>query len=388
MNKLLPNYVINLNRSLIQCCLVLAGCCNVLFISAQESPQAGNPSLLLMKSGRILSGQIGEGAGGYLVKNTSGSMLVPYEDVVFEAKNMQGIYLKQRNSMKFPTANTHLELARWCITNKLYDEAKIELKDAIRLEPKRTEPQLMLQRLMGKTEANQPTVLEKIKEITLSKQASRSSEATSLTGISREQSALFVRKIQPILANKCGNANCHGSATKSEFRLTQVSRRYGGHRVNSEKNLAEVLKWIDLDEPAQSQLLVKPEKEHPKHGMIVYSGYAGRKQKLLLQKWVSAVVSDRIEQDQLRAERLARRAARRHGQAKKNLLDPNWGKSNVKQADLKAKPAALKGEISLTSGTEPKKLTDAEIEKMVQPKPNDPFDPEQFNNAGSSSIRQ
>jgi len=362
-------------------CLFLAGLWNVSVLPAKEPVQSRDNSLLLMKSGRIVSGKIGEGAGGYLVKNPSGSMLIPFGDVVFEAKDMHEIYLKQRNAMKFPTANSHLDLARWCISNKLIEEAKNELKDAIRLEPKRSEPQLMLQRLMGKSEKNRPTLNEKIKEAVLSKQVSRSEEATSLTGISREQSAIFVRKIQPVLLNKCGNASCHGNAAKSEFRLTQVHRRYGNQRVSVEKNLAEVLRWIDLDDPALSQLLVKPEKEHPQQGMIVFSGYAARKQQQLIQKWVSAVVSDRIQQDQLRKDRLARRAARRHGQAKKNLLDPNWGKPAVTQAKLEVDPTALKGEISLTTGFKPKQLTDGEIEEMVQPKQNDPFDPEVFNNA-------
>ncbi|MCH9726991.1 MAG: hypothetical protein K0U86_18970 [Planctomycetes bacterium] len=353
-------------------------------LSALE-PESKKNTLLMMKSGRIISGQIGEGAGGYLVKNPAGSMLVPFGDVVFEGQDMHEIYLKQRNAMKFPTANAHLDLARWCITNQLIDEAKSELKDAIRLEPKRSEPQLMLQRLMGKSAENRPTLNEKIKEAVLSKQMSRSEEATSLTGISREQSAIFVRKIQPVLLNKCGNASCHGKAAKSEFRLIQVHRRYGNQRNSVEKNLAEVLRWIDLDDPARSQLLVKPEKEHPQRGMIVFTGYAAQKQQQLIQKWVSAVVSDRLEQDQLRSERLARRAERRHGQARKNLLDPNWGKDSVKQAKLEVelKPAALKGEISLTNGFKPKQLTDGEIEEMVQPKPNDPFDPDLFNNASS-----
>lgn len=364
-------------------CLLAVGLWNMGLFSAEESSPSKGNSLLMMKSGRIVSGQISEGAGGYLVTNPAGSMLVPFGDVVFEAKDMQEIYKKQRNAMKYPTANTHLDLARWCITNQLIEEAKIELKDAIRLEPKRSEPQLMLQRLMGRSIKNRPTVNEKIKEAVLSKQMSRSEEATSLTGISREQSAIFVRKIQPVLLNKCGNASCHGSAAKSEFRLTQVRRRYGNQRVSVEKNLAEVLRWIDLDDPALSKLLVKPEKEHPRQGIVVFSGYAAPKQQKLIQKWVADVVADRIEQDQLRSERLARRAMRRHGQARKNLLDPNWGKESVVQAKQEVEPVPLKGEISLTNGVKPPKLSDDEIEELVQPKAQDPFDPALFNNPGS-----
>ncbi|WP_232107435.1 hypothetical protein [Gimesia alba] len=318
------------------------------------------------------------------MKNPAGNILVPYDSVLFEAKDLHEIYVKQRNSMKFPTANSHIELARWCVTNQLYDEAKTELRDAIRLEPKRTEPQLMLRRLTQPSANNQLTVEEKIKEAILKKQLSQSEEATSLTGISREQSAIFVRKIQPILLNKCGNANCHGSAAKSEFRLTQVSRRYGNHRIYAEKNLAEVMKWIDLDEVARSQLLVKPEQEHPQQGMVVFSGYAGRKQRQLIQKWVGEVVADRLKQDQLRADRLTRRAQRRKGQARENLLEQAaaiQSKSDVQQAAMEVDPVLLKGDISLISGFEPKKLSDQQINELVKEKPTDPFDPALFNSA-------
>ncbi|MFK7778428.1 MAG: hypothetical protein QM501_10025, partial [Gimesia sp.] len=58
-------------------CLPLMGVWNVDLLPALE-PNLKGTSLLMMKSGRIVSGEIGEGAGGYLVKNPAGSMLVPF----------------------------------------------------------------------------------------------------------------------------------------------------------------------------------------------------------------------------------------------------------------------------------------------------------------------
>ncbi|HCO23571.1 MAG TPA: hypothetical protein DIT97_11120, partial [Gimesia maris] len=158
------------------------------------------------------------------------------------------------------------------------------------------------------------------------------------------------------------------------------------HRFYAEKNLAEVLRWIDLEDPLRSQLLVKSEQEHPQQGMVVYTGYAGRKQQEVIQKWVADVVADRIKQDQLRADRLTKRAQRRTGQARENLLKLAAGISTTKeiqQADMEVEPAQLKGDVSLISGFEPKKLSDQEINELVKEKPADPFDPEQFNNAAA-----
>ena len=119
---------------------------------------------------------------------------------------------------------------------------------------------------------------------------------------------------------------------------------------------------------------------------MVYTGYAGRKQQQVIQEWVAAVVADRLKQDQLRVERLTKRANRRTGQARENLLKQADGimtTNEVQQADMEAEvePARLKGDISLISGFEPKKLSDQEINELVKEKPADPFDPEQFNNA-------
>ncbi|QDU50147.1 hypothetical protein [Gimesia panareensis] len=398
--------------SAILCCVVLAlfGLTGSLSLVAQEKQPVKKTSILLMKTGRMVSGEISESAGGYLVSSQTGSMLVPFSDVVFEAGDLNGIYLKQRASMKFPTANTHMNLARWCITNNLIEEAKDELRDAIRLEPKRSEPQLMLQRLMSISPGQkQLTVQEKIQEKLLTKKMENTDEATSMTGISREQSAIFVRKVQPILLNKCGNANCHGNATTSKFQLTQVTRRYGNHRIYAEKNLAEVMKWLDFDYPADSPLVVKPEREHPQNGMEVYEGYAGRKQKEIIQKWVGAAVADRLSNDTLRADRLAKRANRRVGFARENLLKqaaeirPRSGASNsgleqalmeqdvldgagagqpaIQQTGAQADPVPKKGDVSLIADFVPKRLSDQEINKLVKPKPADPFDPEAFNSA-------
>ncbi|MCA9017015.1 MAG: hypothetical protein KDA77_16915, partial [Planctomycetaceae bacterium] len=69
-------------------------------LSAEEPAQTSKTSVLLMRTGRLISGEIGESAGGYFVKNPAGNMLVPYDSVLFEAKDLHEIYVKQRNSMK------------------------------------------------------------------------------------------------------------------------------------------------------------------------------------------------------------------------------------------------------------------------------------------------
>ena len=396
-------YFLNSNRpdgsiNWISLCLAVFWLAGVSIVCAQEEVQPGKTSVLLMKTGRLVSGEIGESAGGYLVKNPTGSMLVPYEDVAFEAKNLHEIYLKQRSSMKFPTANSHLNLARWCITNELFEEAKDELRDAIRLEPKRSEPQLMLRQLMSVSPTKERmTVQQKIQEKLITKKLENADEATSLTGISREQSAVFVRKIQPIMLNKCGNAKCHGNAATSKFRLTQVTRRYGNHRIYAEKNLAEVMKWIDFHQPSNSPLIVKPIQEHPQNGMVVFSGYAGRKQQQIIQDWVADAAADRLKSDTERADRLTRRANRRAGFARENLLNQAAAirpTEDVRQADLEqsvmaqpgatADPIPRKGDVSLIADFEPKKLSDREVNELVKPKPVDPFDPALFNSAAGA----
>jgi hypothetical protein len=62
----------------------------------------------------------------------------------------------------------------------------------------------------------------------------------------------FAKKVQPVLVSRCASSACHGSVSENQFKLRIPSHTFGN---TTYRNLRSVLQWIDLDYPAESQLL-------------------------------------------------------------------------------------------------------------------------------------
>src|ERR1017187_6913061 len=86
----------------------------------------------------------------------------------------------------------------------------------------------------------------------------RPSESEPLVDVSFETLVAFTGKVQPILMNKC--AACHTGGAGGKFQLDRVSE--SGQKATTQRNLAAVLRQVDLDHPAISPLLVKAITRH------------------------------------------------------------------------------------------------------------------------------
>ncbi len=120
--------------------------------------------------------------------------------------------------------------------------------------------------------------------------------AESLAGLTPETTQEFVRKVQPLLMNRCGNANCHGSAGKSDFRLLPVRLGASGHRIYSERNLSAVLALVNPGQPGQSPLLIEPLRPHGGQTEAILTGPRSEEQVELLRIWVAAAARDLSQQ--------------------------------------------------------------------------------------------
>ncbi len=109
-----------------------------------QAPQVES-EMLVLTDGRIVEGVITPRPDGYDVALKVGRMFVPSERVRFQASNRDEAYLKLRKSLPELTPNRHVELARWCERNGLYEQACRELLDALNLDPNREEAKRLLQ---------------------------------------------------------------------------------------------------------------------------------------------------------------------------------------------------------------------------------------------------
>jgi hypothetical protein len=256
-------------------------------------------SILLMKNGAIVRGRILSGGSSYVVKQSNGEMVVPTELVHGQYDDLGDAYLRLKEEWPQPTADRHLALARWCVSQNMLSEARTELKSALALEPTRDDIRDTLQKLNAlpqpaATSAGSPAAAlpksGKLQRPTVS----AFEDAESLGGLSREAAATFTRRVQPILMNNCMLAACHGPESKvSDFQLQPIHVGGGSTRVSAERNLAAVLKFISPDRPRQSLLITKPMGNHGSRGRPVFQATRGADQLRELKTWVEVVSAER-----------------------------------------------------------------------------------------------
>lgn len=328
----------------------------LLFATAQTAAAGSTTEdqFVLLTSGRVLAGQVTQNAQGFLVSSGTGSIQVSYEQARFVSDSMDQLYRQLRNEQPEPTADERLQLARWCISYGMYDQARIELKHALRDEPDREDLRLQLKRL---AELIKPSKGEDKPRTFRSSDGYVIPQVESLGSLSRESAETFSARVQPLLINKCGNARCHGTAADNSFKLYHVSSGQNSHRLYTERNLAAVQAFLDLERPTESPLLTLPRGNHGTVGTI-FGGSAGAKQLEVLEIWVKKVALDRRGQD-LEPEVLAQAP-----QAKP-----------IPTATPGTNARTSSGSIELTSAT-----IRSDLEHDEPPPPHrDPFDPARFN---------
>ncbi len=250
--------------------------------NAQEQKQV-QTGIVLLKDGRVFPGSYQQVPGGYRVENHGGSVILPFEQVHLTAESLVNAYEIMRDATLQPSTDQHLKLAEWCINNDLLEQARVEITWALQLEPLRTEARLLLAQLDAKS--NLPVV--KHPKPAMSADGFRLPDERTDSGIFKEAHQEFIRKVQPILVNKCGNAGCHGSAATNNFLISNARRTAQG-TIASDQNLEAVLSFIDPNSPDSSPLLLKPSEQTPHHKKQ-FLGAAGRLQYQTLSQWVNDV---------------------------------------------------------------------------------------------------
>jgi hypothetical protein len=248
--------------------------------------------VVLMKSGRVLKGEIHQNADGYVVSQINGHLVVPFSQVKLVATDLAQAYQKLRKVMPYDTSDEHFKLARWCLLHGLYNETRDELRAALLLNDANETARRMLQRLEEILEPGRVAPLPVTPRRRLTADGFEPAAVQSLAGLSRENAIQFVRKIQPLLMNKCGNAYCHGQRASNDFRLVRVRAGRASHRVYSERNLTTLLKYIDMKNPDKSPILVKPLRAHGPAGRTIFFGSGGKLQVRNLKNWVRTMARE------------------------------------------------------------------------------------------------
>lgn len=364
--------------------------------------------VILMQSGRVLTGVATRNAGGWLVEQANGRIQVPIEQVTLVANSMVDAYRKQRDAIVEPTPATHMALAQWCISYRLHNEARDELKKCLKLDADHSAARKLLHRLdetLDPVEMKKPAAIDK--NTLRTADGFMIPDAESLGGLSSDAAITFTQRIQPLLVNKCGNTSCHGTTKPGErdagFHLTPVRPGNTAHRLYTERNLAEVMRYIDRNDPGQSPLLTLPQGTHAGTAGV-FNGTTGHAQIKMLRSWIKTVADEKRAQDEEFAVRPSIVAKARQAVAEVQAANPDWPEENPEKIPRKlpvnTAATPLKGGSEFKPETPDRKVQQASdqrpeagnIQSKVSPRDvertADPFDPEVFNRRFHSPPRR
>ncbi|MEZ6126463.1 MAG: hypothetical protein R3C49_25355 [Planctomycetaceae bacterium] len=250
--------------------------------------------LLILNNGRVVTGRLLARTGGYDVILPTGRMYVSSEQIRFRAATLDDAYLKMRASLAEFTPGTHVDLARWCLTNHLPAQARRELLDALHLDPQHTDARLILEGIQRQENQRRLMAEQEVSQVRQARLDEIRSGAPlpprrSLGGLPAELAQSYTRTVQPLLSARCGNVRCHG-ADRHEFQL--ISARQTTSSVIAEQNLAAILNQIDLQRPMESPLLQATQGLHGGSRELLFPGQSGRRQIQLLTDWIAAVSAE------------------------------------------------------------------------------------------------
>ena len=336
-------------------------------LTAFAGPGGTVDRYLLLNNGRLMAGHIEQNGQGYLIIGSHGRIQVPYEQVKLVSDSLQEMYRAQRDARPNPvTPRDRITLAQWCISYSLYDEARLEMKHLLRSDPNNEEARQLLKKLAEVLKPDRP---ESFPAPLRTTDGYLVPAAESLGSLSRETAVQFTSRVQPILVNKCGNARCHGPANEETFRLIHVRANVNAHRLHTERNLATLAPYINLERPADSKLLTVPAGNHGGGAVSVFGGPGGDRQLEILRAWVYDVARDRGGYN----EEAAREAAALAAEEARSLPD-------VTTAGAEDSESAMDRVVNAALSETPAESSDKQPAATLEPaRSRDPFDPEIFN---------
>lgn len=247
--------------------------------------------VLLLQSGKVVKGVIRQSAAGYVVNVSGGQLVLPFDQVRFEGSDLEDLFRQAQNGLPNDTASSHIELARWCVTNGLLDHARKELRIALKRDPESTIAKGLLQRINDQLLATKeiPAVVQRNGQYSFLGDVKPGIVAETLGGLPREAATEFVTKVQPLLVNRCATAGCHGPGSGNSFELLRAKVGKAPPKSHSEKNLKAVTDRLDLEQPLRSPLLMKLRGEAKTYGVRQSHGGLSAEQLLTLKSWIESI---------------------------------------------------------------------------------------------------
>ena len=249
------------------------------------------PGVLILRNGNVLEGDI-QGMGDYYtVASAGGSLRVPAEQVERACRSLAEAYELRRKERTGVSADSHLDLARWCLRHNLLDEAGRELRDARTCDANHFALAALDLQLRQMVEIR--TIRQSVQATAMSAKPANDPAPPALNAkplsSAPEHQSEFVRSVQPMLVHNCATGGCHQPRATQRFQLDRWALEGSGDPTLIRRNLEAVLAQIDKEEPDASPLLQYARQVHGNGAMAMRRPLASRQSTLLLE-WINGVV--------------------------------------------------------------------------------------------------
>lgn len=236
---------------------------------------------ILLQHGAVIQGFVKPQADSVTVVMDKGKQVsLAKKQILFIGPSVESLYKYQTRAIRKWGTGEHWHLAQWCIQNGMLDQAiehYLELEKQAADNPKFKQLDLQLKQALladqnvrqamaeqGIELPSQPTNTPKTNHSTndasvvhasanLLKNPPKSEPAFPVHTIPGYLRKSFQTEITPIVVSRCGQSGCHGMLTKNSF---QVFQPVGEQAASiNERNLENILRFVDPNNPDQSDLL-------------------------------------------------------------------------------------------------------------------------------------
>lgn len=346
--------------------LPLAWLLPLLLAGPVRGAEEGQPGALLLRNGEIFQGQISTSGGEFRIVLAYGELRFRAADVECVAPSLREIYLRKQTAVIAGDAQERLRLAQWCIRQGLFEEAAAEIAAARAIDPRNPAVDLMAHRMEL---ARQPGVTAKAQAPTQHAMPGGAALADLdrlARGLPSGTIESFTERVQPVMMNNCASAACHGPQSPSKLQLLRVPGGRPASRRLTQRNIQNLLPWINREQPGGSDLLKYASTAHASGKAPPLAPESAQYRRLM--EWVYQVAH---AEDKLPAKHPNTR------QADRPANSPGKGHEAVLTgATMPADTGKVHRDAVHAGGPPP--ATDVVPATNVVPA-TDPFDPEMFN---------
>ena len=281
--------------------------------------------IVVLKNGHEISGRIQQESDRTIVFTESGSQLIfPAEKVDFVCKSLPEAYWQKVARIKATDADKHVQLFHWCLKHSLDNQANNQLNLLVEMDVSAVKLEylydlLLKQRAASKASSAANSIAKAAKAANASEVANREQDqihkgsiqlATfekeelpvprihhptmaelkkSAAKFSPDSIQFYKRKIEPLFVRSCYTAGCHDSQAET-MPLRRISPNERVPKHMSQRNLHEVVKFVDFESPFKSPFFLAAVEQHADQDKPVIR--RGSKQFENLRQWMVMISSN------------------------------------------------------------------------------------------------